>query len=211
MFEISRIENFPINSNSFVVYNKTIGLECVIIDPGSSNNTNLYNFIASKNLIPKYIILTHEHFDHCWGGNDLRERFPTIKLVCSSGCSNKIQDMKQNLSVFHHQPGFKLLRADIEVNEYMSELSWGKHKISFYPAMGHTASGIMFTIGNYLFTGDELIKDIKTVTKLKTGSKDKLKESIQLLNTMKGKGLLVCPGHGDTFSLDDYDLEKAIK
>ena len=60
-----------------------------------------------------------------------------------------------------------------------------------------------------MFSGDTLIKDIRTVTKLKTGSKEKLSVSLRLIEKEKGQGLMVYPGHEDLFSLDDYDLSKS--
>ena len=64
--------------------------------------------------------------------------------------------------------------------------------------------------GQYLFTGDTLINGERTVTKLPTGSVEKLKESMSLYAGMKGRGYRVFPGHGKEFDLDGYDLSKMI-
>lgn len=85
-----------------------------------------------------------------------------------------------------------------------------QYTISFYYALGHSIGGILFTIQKFLVTGDTLIKDMKTVTKLKCGSKERLHESLVLIDSMKGRGLLVCAGHGESFELDNYDLNKAL-
>jgi glyoxylase-like metal-dependent hydrolase (beta-lactamase superfamily II) len=61
-----------------------------------------------------------------------------------------------------------------------------------------------------LFTGDTLIKDIRTVTKLKTGSRDKLKETLSMLEKLKGMGLMVYPGHEEQFLLDSYNLDNSL-
>lgn len=209
MLEVKQIKNTPIDSNCFVVYDKEFGKDCIIVDPGSEDNSRLYDFLKSERLIPQYIILTHEHFDHCWGVNQLRKDYLTVKLVCSSSCSVAIQSRKKNYSVFHQQPGFDVEAADIVLGNIGWNLCWQNYKISFLPAQGHTASGVLFTVGNYIFTGDELIKDTKTVTKLKTGSRIKLTESIEKLNVMRGKGFMVCSGHGEMFELDNYELIKA--
>lgn len=58
-----------------------------------------------------------------------------------------------------------------------------------------------------LFTGDTLIKDLHTVTKLTTGSVAKLRVSMELLSSLQGKGYAVYPGHGEVFELDGYNLE----
>jgi len=210
MVRIRRILNYPIDSNCFVIYDKAVGVDCVIVDPGSEDNSELHSFLENERLTPQYIILTHEHFDHCWGVNALRKKFPTVKLVCSVICSEAIQNIKKNYSVFYQQPGFELAPADILTDDMPLGLDWQGHHISFISAKGHSASGILFVIDKCLFTGDSLIKDIKTVTKLKTGSKEEQQKTISMLNDMKGKGLTVYPGHGDTFMLDDYDLGKAL-
>ena len=130
--------------------------------------------------------------------------------MCSQICSEAIQDRKKNYSVFNQQPGFDINPADIVLDDVNWSLNWNGYKIRFEPAIGHSAAGIMFFIDKYVFTGDTLIKDLKTVTKLKTASKEKLKESLSLLENEKGNNLLVCSGHGDSFLLDDYDLNKAF-
>ena len=210
MLTIHQIINTPIPSNCFVLFDKAVGRDCIVVDPGSENNNHLYQYLEKEQLIPEYIILTHEHFDHCWGVNDIRDRYLSVKLVCSRICSDAIQSGKKNYSVFHQQPGFEIMPADIILDDIGWQLAWNGKEIKFYPAQGHSAAGIVFFIGNYVFTGDTLIKDIKTVTKLKTASKEKLKETLSMLEAEKGKGLVVCPGHGEMFELDDYDLEKAL-
>ena len=210
MIFVKQILNIPIDSNCFVIFDKTVGNECIIVDPGSENNNGLYLFLEKENLSPQYIILTHEHFDHCWGVNDLRKYYPTIKVICSSVCSDAIQAKKKNYSVFYEQPGFEVAPADIFIDDLPYGLEWLSYHITFFPAKGHSASGIIIKIGSYLFTGDSLIKDIKTVTKLKTGSKEEQQKTIDLLNSMKGQGLTIYPGHGEIFMLDNYNLDLSL-
>ena len=210
MLTVHQIINFPIPSNCFVLYDKTLGGDCIVVDPGSKSDEELFAFLEKQGLAPKYIILTHEHFDHCWGVNALREQYPNIQLVCSTICSVAIQDKKKNYSVFHQQPGFELRPADIFLEDINWFLYWNGYQIRFELAQGHSAAGIIFFIDKYVFTGDTLIKDIKTVTKLKTASKEKLKDSILTLENEKGKNLIVCPGHGEMFELDRYDLSRAL-
>lgn len=210
MLTIHQIINTPIPSNCFVIFDKAVGRDCIVVDPGSEDNSQLYRYLEKEQLIPEYIFLTHEHFDHCWGVNDFRDRYPMVKLVCSRICSDAIQSGKKNYSVFHQQPGFEIKPADIVLDDISWQLAWNGKEIKFYLAQGHSAAGIVFFIDNYVFTGDTLIKGIKTVTKLKTASKEKLKETLSLLEAEKGKRLVVCPGHGEMFELDDYDLEKAL-
>ncbi len=210
MLKLKQIVNTPISSNCFVLYDKAVGNDCIIVDPGSVDNQTLYKFLEQNKLTPFYIILTHEHFDHCWGVNDLRDKYKEIKLVCSSVCSEAIQNKKKNYSAFNGYPSFELAPADILLEEVNWEIKWHDYALSFKPALGHSDSGIVFVIDKLMFTGDTLIKNVKTVLKLKTGSEVKLKKTMHMMSKVKGIGLIACPGHGLLFELDNYDLSKAF-
>lgn len=207
--ELLKIENFPINSNCFILFDKTVGNGCLIVDPGSENSSLLDVVLKENELVPQYIILTHEHFDHIWGCNYLVGKYDT-RIICSKQCAFAISDAKKNHSLFYNQKGFTILKVDVIVEDVCFKFSWGGYKVCFENAKGHTSAGIFFKIENYLFTGDTLIKDIRTVTKLYTGSKKELSDTLKRINALKGEGLFVCPGHGECFDLDTYDIELAL-
>ena len=52
--------------------------------------------LKSRELTPDYVILTHEHVDHLWGLNALREQFPDAKVIAQERCSDAIGDSKTN-------------------------------------------------------------------------------------------------------------------
>ncbi len=210
MLCIHRLVNSPVPSNCFVIEDKDQGDGCIIVDPGSKSPTTLYSLLNEWSLTPKYIILTHEHFDHCWGVNRLVERYD-IPIICSALCADFIQNEKRNCSVFYdNQERFVIQYPTISVESIDYQLPFANTILSFFPTPGHSAASICFLVDKYLFSGDTLIKDLKTVTKLPTGSVAKLKESLDTLIQLKGQGLTVLPGHGDIFLLDTYDLRTAI-
>ena len=100
MLKVKQIINAPVPSNCFVLYDKTACTDCVIVDPGSKSDEVLFAFLGQEALSPKYIILTHEHFDHCWGVNELVERF-RLPIICSQLCAEAIKNEKRNCSVFY--------------------------------------------------------------------------------------------------------------
>ena len=208
--QLLTIVNRPVSSNCHILYD-ACSKHCIIVDPGSEEGHYLDGYLIERDLIPDYIILTHEHFDHIWGCGFLVNTYG-VPIVCSKKCAEAIVDSRTNLSLFYeNSKAFACPPASIILEDFDYKLNWNSHIISFYPALGHSIGGIIFVLDNYLITGDTLIKDIKTVTKLKCGSKEKLAESITQIACMKGRGLLVCAGHGDNFELDNYDLEKALK
>lgn len=206
---IERIVNSPIASNSYIVYT-TKSNSCIIIDPGASDSHDLINFLNVNELIPEYIFLTHEHFDHIWGVKKLKELF-NITLICSENCATKITNRKKNMSIFYDQEGFEVNSPDNTIERLNFHLLWNELTIKFINTPGHTEASLCIQIGHYLFTGDTLIKDSKTVTKLPGGNKDKLFHSIQNLNHLfKDENVIVYPGHGDSFPFNEINPEFVI-
>lgn len=211
MLSIRSFVNKPVSSNCYVLYDKVMGCDCIIVDPGSRDERGLLSFLTQEELRPQYIILTHEHFDHCWGVNQIVSLY-NIPIVCSAICADAIRYEKRNCSVFYDFfERFAITCETLCVESIGEVLPFAGDKIHFFKTPGHTEASICFVVGGFLFTGDTIIKDEKTVTKLPTGSIERLKESIVLINRLKGKGLTVCPGHGELFELDGYDLDIMIK
>lgn len=214
MLEVLAIVNSPVTSDCYVLFDKCYGTDCIIVDPGSRDNQELFTLIDGEGLSPKYIILTHEHFDHCWGVNQFVEKYH-IPIICSQLCAEAIKSEKRNCSVFYdNREPFIIDSQTISTESLGSMFMFGMYEIRFYNTPGHTDASISFVIEDYLFTGDTLIKDEKTVTKLPTGSAVKLNESLILFASMCGKHYTIYPGHGKAFPLDGYDLSisgKGIK
>lgn len=210
MLCLQSIVNSPVSSNCYVLYDKENDKDCIIVDPGSKEDTNVIEYIIQNNLNPRYIILTHEHFDHCWGVNELVGKFH-IPIICSALCAEAIKSEKRNCSVFYdNKERFTIDSETISVESLKFKLLFGNTTILFYSTPGHTEASICFACQQFLFSGDTLIKDVRTVTKLPTGSESRLRESMDLLNDLKGEGKIVNPGHGEMFHLDKYDLNKMI-
>lgn len=204
-----RIENKPVDSNCYILFEEeSLNNSCLIIDPGSEDSAHIVEIIENKKLRPTNIILTHEHFDHCWSVNTLIEKYNT-GLIASSKTAELIKNSKKNFSLFYGYP-FEILGHTTSIESLNFCLLWNGNQIKFSYSPGHTQAGIFIFTDRYVFTGDTLIPNIKTVTKLFTGSKEDLKESIQFLDKLKGTSLTVLPGHGEPFALDTYNLNTAF-
>ena len=207
---VKRFINEPVPSNCYVIYNGVKDRSCVVVDPGSRNNTELLSFLENNSLAPQYIVLTHEHFDHIWGVNELVALYGA-PIVCSELCSQRIKDSFDNCSAMYDDSmAVEISEPAICIESIDYRLPFDGSQLEFYETPGHTDASICFTLNGCLFTGDALLKELKTVTKLPTGSKDKLADTLQIFRTMQGQGLKVYPGHGDSFDLDGYDLNKAL-
>ena len=204
MLTVKRFINIPVASNCYLLFDKEVGDDCIVVDPGSRKEDELIAFLLRESLVPRYIILTHEHFDHCWGVNQLMAKY-NIPVVCSELCADAIKYEKRNCSVFYDNTAAFVIKNGTESVESMGmSMKFHGYDIRFYQTPGHTDASISFDLGGFLFTGDTLIKEVRTVTKLPTGSKERLKLSMDLYALMKGKGYTVCPGHGEEFSINDF-------
>lgn len=206
---IERIPNKPVDSNSFVVYSDN-NVSCIIIDPGTKDCNNLIEFINKEKLIPEYVILTHEHFDHIWGVDKLKDIYG-VQLICSSDCASGIVNKKRNMSVFYNQVGFETYPPDILLEDIKYKLTWNNINFEFISTPGHTDASICLLIGDNLFTGDTIIKNTKTVIKLPGGNKVKLQESLLLLKTrFSNKVIMIHSGHGKSFRFNESEIERCI-
>jgi hydroxyacylglutathione hydrolase len=206
---VERIPNKPIDSNSFIIYTQENG-KCIIIDPGSEDCSDLIGFIEKRGLNPEYIFLTHEHFDHIWGVNKLKDIYK-CKIVCSTVCAERIIVNKKNISLFYDQIGFETAPADIKIEDINNHFEWNGMNVEFILTKGHTDASICILIGNNLFTGDTIIRNTKTLTKLPGGSMTKLKESLTLLNKKTlNKQIMIHSGHGESFWFNDLDIQLLV-
>lgn len=206
---VEKIENSPINSNCYILYQAN-DHGCIIVDPGSEDSTKIIDFISRKNLKPEYIILTHAHFDHIWGINELKSKFD-IKIISNQLCSDKMVDRKKNMSLFYDQIGFETCSCDIFVESIENVFYWNDIKIDFISTPGHTDCSLSFLILDKIFVGDLIIPGFKTVTKLPSGDKKELQTSLDVIQVLgKKRKLKVYPGHGAVFMLDEMDIENVL-
>ena len=130
MISVQTIVNVPVSSNCFVLYDKAVGRECIVVDPGSKNNEELFALLEEEELNPQYIILTHEHFDHCWGVNEIVERFGAI-VICSEVCAECIRFEKRNCSVFYdYNERFIVTSRAVSVESLKYKLPFANKSIS---------------------------------------------------------------------------------
>lgn len=201
MEKIYRIINDRFNVNSYIYKENN---KCIIID----SNINTYDYIIKNELIPEYIFLTHEHFDHIIGVSRLKNTFPDIKVVASRETSDMMQDNKGNMSFYYDGIGIQECGADIFIDN-ISEFVFSGYNINTYFAPGHTSGGILIEINNLLFTGDTLL-DIKTPTNLPTSSKKQLYESLEFIDEKFNQDIVICQGHGGPFLKKDWNKNTSI-
>jgi len=208
--EVVQVKNPPLNSNTYIIYDRKSGNESIIIDPGNNDISYLQSLIEEKKLLPRFILLTHEHFDHIAGVEPLRDSYNGIKVIASEICSRLIQNDKKNMSAFFYDLGFVVKQVDITIEDVYFKLDWNGYTFKFYVTKGHSEGAICIYVDNFLFTGDTLINGNKTVTRLPGGSKNELKKTLSFIFSTFSPETLVFPGHGEPFYLYDVNLKACL-
>ena len=203
--EVIRFVNTPVTSNAFLIVCED-EKRCVVVDPGSKEQSDVRDYICENGYNLDYIILTHEHFDHCWGVNSLLSSFPEAKVVATRLCSEWVKTPMNyfNKLYFDSDEMYAVKRVDILVEDVGMELVWCNGDIIFVDAKGHSNKGICISIGNALFSGDTMIYNTKPFLKGKYGaSVVDLRKTLRYIYTTFDKNTIVYPGHGESFQLEE--------
>ena len=195
MLRVKHYINSPIDSVTYIVYNPN-NSEAFIIDPGTENDSRITAFLNENDLELNFIFLTHEHFDHILGVNFLRYKFPKIKVISSQKTSERLNNPKRNLAIFHNQNNLVVDHADILIEEGCLNMIGLEFEVFKTP--GHTDSSISLKFENSFFSGDFLLIGTRIVTNLPTGSKIQYRESIEKHHDMLNR-LTIYPGHGEKY------------
>lgn len=194
LFHWVRFINKPVDSNTYIFYTSGSN-EAIVVDPGDYQSEQVIDFLKVQKLVIRYVILTHEHFDHIWGIIRLAEAFD-FEIICSEKCAQRISSEKGNLSLFYDQVGFVINGPTLTIESLDYLLRWNGFVFTFIHTPGHTDSSISFLVENCLLTGDFIIPKRKTITKLPTGNKKDLKRSCTLIEVfMNDVSFKILPGH----------------
>lgn len=161
-------------------------LEDFIVDPGDIWEG--FEDVAT-------VLLTHAHFDHIYGLNELMKISPGAMIYTNEFGREMLLDARKNLSFYHETPFvFEHPESIIIVNDG-DEIKLGNGltaKAVFTP--GHNPSCITWIIDDAIFTGDSYIPGIKTITNLPRGNKIQAIESENLIKRL-AVGKTIYPGH----------------
>ena len=206
MIKVQRFINQLMNSNCYVVYNEDTK-QCLVIDPASEKSLEEIKFIEEHNFILDYIIITHEHTDHNWGVNSLRERFSTAKLICSEACNKYVKKTSRAYFLFYYDDPhyiYEIDPADILVRNNEEKITWGKSQIQFILTPGHSPGSMCINIAGMLFTGDTIMP-FKPYFNGRDSNVTEWCVSVNYIKSHINEDTLLYPGHGDLLMLKNYN------
>lgn len=190
--KVNRFVLGPVGTNCYIVRNEMSG-ECFVVDPAACPK-ELTGYIRSEGLKVQAVLLTHGHFDHIMGLDDLLKEFPVpVYALKEEKAVLESEELNASLSMFGR--GYTFSGA-----EYLEDgrvLQAAGMQVNVIATPGHTCGGCCYYIsgGNVLFCGDTLFCSSIGRTDLPTGSSSQLIRSIRERLFILPDETKVYPGH----------------
>ena len=190
---IKLIVNKIFNSITYLLHEEESD-ELTIIDCGDA--IDIIKYIEHNNLRLKNILITHTHYDHIYGLNEVVSRFPNTNVYTNSAGKLSLYNDKWNMSRYNiFDTPFIYKFQNVITKEEGDFIDFGKEKIHILSTPGHDWSCLSFKLGNYIFTGDSYIPNIKpTLTFPKSDKKEGMIQYKRLLELDK-QGYTILAGH----------------
>ena len=189
--QITRIAGGVLNANTYVI-SANNGRDVLAIDPTDAPALEAY--LESNGLNLCAVLLTHGHFDHTCGLQELLAR-RSVAVYLHPGDANMLSDPMCN--AFHLMfPGMPYMPIESYIPiENDQELMLSGLTVKVISTPGHSKGSVCYLIEDALFSGDTLFQSGFGRTDLWGGDQREMIKSLRHLRTLPAD-TVVYPGHG---------------
>lgn len=192
MIEIHDITNSIFTSKTYIL-SKEGGSKAWLVDIGDLEP--VLEYLNEKKLTVEGVFLTHAHFDHIYGLEELVEHYPNCKVFVTEYAKQALASDKLNMSRYHGDRINYDRDNVVVVHEGESvKLFEDEPQIVFYETPGHNPGCLTMVMSNIIFTGDAYIPGVGANTRLPRANKEQAKESLERILKM-AEGKTVLSGH----------------
>ena len=181
-----------IGTNSYLLINNTTK-EAIIVDPGAEAG-RIEKSVKDNEVTPVAILLTHGHFDHIWGANELR-KLSGAKIYALDVEKALCENAETNLSAQCGRP--ETVIPDVYVRDG-EEITLAGMTAKVIATPGHTVGSCCyyFAKDKVLISGDTLFQESVGRTDFETGSYSAIIRSVNEKLFLLPDDVKVYPGHG---------------
>ncbi|MCR4922956.1 MAG: MBL fold metallo-hydrolase [Lachnospiraceae bacterium] len=198
-YKIGRVVLGRIATNCYFVFDDKTK-NTVVFDP-ADDGKKLYDKLTEKGLKVKAIVLTHGHYDHIYGVEELRKA-ADCKVYAPLAEKELLLDTYLNQS--ESTGRLCRVKADIYLKDDEEvDIDGVRFKVLLTP--GHTAGSACFYFekAGILIAGDTLFLGSVGRTDMPTGSMGELVASIRRKLMVLPDSVRVYPGHGDDTTIGE--------
>lgn len=181
----------PIENNNYLLIDEE-SKEAALVDC-SSMDDNILIELKKNNAILKYVLLTHGHFDHIGGLNDLPEG---VQVLMHENDMEWIREVNTYLPMIG-MPTMEIptIHKHIKDNDI---IKLGNTEIKVIHTPGHTQGGVCFYTEGHLFSGDTIFRESVGRCDLPGGDFNQIVDSIEQRVFELAEETIIYPGHGKT-------------
>jgi len=183
-------------TNCYLIWDEKT-LEAAVIDPGFEDQ-RINDIISENKLKVKYILLTHGHFDHLGGVNQIKQ-LTAAKVLIHENDADCLLDPRRNLSVLAGM-SMVLEPADGFLKENET-IALGTVVIRVIHTPGHSKGGVCLLAEDQLFAGDTLFNTSIGRTDFADGDLKELLNGIESKLFILDDATTVLPGHGENTTI----------
>ncbi len=196
--KIGRVVLGSCATNCYFVYKE--GTEDVIVIDPADRGAFLYEKLKEKGFSVKAIYLTHGHFDHIMGVNELKE-LSGAKVYALKEEMALCMDPRNNLSGW--QGCSYTVEPDVEVSDGET-ITTADMTCKVLATPGHTVGSCCFYFedAGFVVCGDTIFLESVGRTDFPTGSGSTLLHSVQDKIFVLPDEVKLYPGHGDSTTVE---------
>jgi glyoxylase-like metal-dependent hydrolase (beta-lactamase superfamily II) len=181
----------PLGTNCYIVYDES---NAIIIDPGGEAE-KVIRFLDSVKLKPAAILLTHAHFDHIGGVEELRNHY-RIDVYLHENEADWLTDANLNGSSRFMAQGITTKSPDQLLEPGKLEIASFTFEAVHTPGHSPGSISLIFHREEMVISGDVLFNRGVGRTDLPGGDMQLLESSIRNVLYKLGDNFTVYPGHG---------------